>query len=303
MTLFPSRWPGRRGSRRGGRAGRPDHCPGLGRALLRWRGERGRRLPRARRWCPEELRPQRREQVVGPGLRGGGVPPVLRTASTWFRVPGQREVDLQDPCVNTSPDNAYWGLFWSNGTSGKWTYATTGVSGLSVPKGGFVAFSWQNGGAAEPARRRPCEQAAHAHPEADQGAPQGVERQCRWQRWGRVEAHQGSRAEPRPRRPPRVPRRLRAPRPAPQRRRRPAARAKARVKASASARPSPSVSESVSPPTADDSNAEATKKTSGEFTPAEQDSGLPVWVPIVVLLGLGGAAGGAVWWRRRTGAA
>jgi cobalamin biosynthesis Mg chelatase CobN len=80
-------------------------------------------------------------------------------------------------------------------------------------------------------------------------------------------------------------------------------KAKARVKASASARPSPSVSESVSPPTADDSNAEATKKTSGEFTPAEQDSGLPVWVPIVVLLGLGGAAGGAVWWRRRTGAA
>ena len=58
----------------------------------------------------------------------------------------------KDPCVNTSPDNAYWGLYWSNGTSGRWTYATTGVSGLSVPKGGFVAFSWQNGGPNDPPR-------------------------------------------------------------------------------------------------------------------------------------------------------
>ncbi|MCW2819123.1 MAG: hypothetical protein JWR42_1910, partial [Marmoricola sp.] len=55
-----------------------------------------------------------------------------------------------DPCVNTSPSNAYWGLYWSNGTSGTWNYASTGVGGLKVPKGGWVAFSWQNGGSADP---------------------------------------------------------------------------------------------------------------------------------------------------------
>ena len=50
----------------------------------------------------------------------------------------------------------------------------------------------------------------------------------------------------------------------------------------------------MSPPTAEDSNAEATKKTSGEFTPAEQDSGLPVWVPIA----RAPRARRCRWWRR-----
>lgn len=48
-----------------------------------------------------------------------------------------------DPCVNTSPADAYWGLFWSDGTSGTWSYASEGVGSLSVPDGGYVAFSWQ----------------------------------------------------------------------------------------------------------------------------------------------------------------
>ena len=47
-----------------------------------------------------------------------------------------------DPCVNTPPADAYWGLWWSNGTSGSWTYASTGAGGLNVPDGGYVAFSW-----------------------------------------------------------------------------------------------------------------------------------------------------------------
>ncbi|MBV9831785.1 MAG: hypothetical protein JOZ82_09310, partial [Marmoricola sp.] len=55
-----------------------------------------------------------------------------------------------DPCVNTSPSNAYWGLYWSDGKSGTWHYASQGVGGVSVPDGGFVAFSWQNGGANDP---------------------------------------------------------------------------------------------------------------------------------------------------------
>ena len=46
------------------------------------------------------------------------------------------------PCADT---DAYWSLWWSNGTSGKWTYATSGVGGLKVPTGGYVAFAWHQG--------------------------------------------------------------------------------------------------------------------------------------------------------------
>jgi hypothetical protein len=47
-----------------------------------------------------------------------------------------------DPCVNTPPADAYWGLWWSDGRSGSWTYATTSATGLTIPEGGYVAFSW-----------------------------------------------------------------------------------------------------------------------------------------------------------------
>ncbi|KQW53734.1 hypothetical protein ASC77_05600 [Nocardioides sp. Root1257] len=55
-----------------------------------------------------------------------------------------------DPCVNTPPADAYWGLWWSDGTSGRWTYATTAAGSLHVPDGGYVAFSW-NGSASRSA--------------------------------------------------------------------------------------------------------------------------------------------------------
>lgn len=51
--------------------------------------------------------------------------------------------DPADPCVNASPANAYWALFWSDGKSGKWTFASSGVDGLSVPAGGWVALKFQ----------------------------------------------------------------------------------------------------------------------------------------------------------------
>jgi hypothetical protein len=55
-----------------------------------------------------------------------------------------------DPCVNTPPADAYWGLWWSDGKSGSWTYATQGVDSLTVPRGGSVALSW-NGSASKSA--------------------------------------------------------------------------------------------------------------------------------------------------------
>lgn len=50
-----------------------------------------------------------------------------------------------DPCQNTPPNDAYWGLFWSKG-DGNWIYASQGAASLEVPKGGWIGFAWQDGG-------------------------------------------------------------------------------------------------------------------------------------------------------------
>ncbi|MET1063177.1 MAG: hypothetical protein ABWX71_09810 [Aeromicrobium sp.] len=47
-------------------------------------------------------------------------------------------------CSGYPPADAYWGLFWSNGTSGSWVYSGEGAATLDVPKGGWVAFVWQD---------------------------------------------------------------------------------------------------------------------------------------------------------------
>jgi hypothetical protein len=77
------------------------------------------------------------------GSAGFGLSYVQRQPGFVCRVNG---LPANDPCVNTPPADAYWGLFWSDGKSGSWTYATTSASGLEVPEGGYVAFSW-NGSA------------------------------------------------------------------------------------------------------------------------------------------------------------
>lgn len=51
--------------------------------------------------------------------------------------------------------DGYWGLFHSDGRDGRWTYASVGVDGLSVPDGGSVAFAWQNGGGTDHPRIAP----------------------------------------------------------------------------------------------------------------------------------------------------
>lgn len=227
---------------------------------------------------------------------GFGLTYAQREPGFVCRVKGKSQ---DDPCVNASPTNAYWGLYWSDGKSGKWTYATTGVSGLSVPKGGFVAFSWQNGGDADPPGAAPVNQQSTPTPKPTKAPPKAPS--------GGGGAATSTKAA-QPTKPGTSTATTAAPTPSASASARAVARAKAKARAkasasaSASASPSASASSSVSPPS-EDSNAEATENTSGEFAPDKQDDGLPVWVPIVVLLGLGGAAGAAIWWRRRTGAA
>ncbi|WP_122817016.1 hypothetical protein [Nocardioides pantholopis] len=54
-------------------------------------------------------------------------------------------VPAADPCTDTAPSDRHWSLWWSDGKSGTWTYASMGVSGLKVPDGGYVAFAWHEG--------------------------------------------------------------------------------------------------------------------------------------------------------------
>lgn len=57
------------------------------------------------------------------------------------RVDGLPSAD-DESCTRTPPSNAYWGLWWSDGTDGTWTYSSQGTYQLNVPDGGAVAFSW-----------------------------------------------------------------------------------------------------------------------------------------------------------------
>jgi hypothetical protein len=109
--------------------------------------------------------------VVDRGALGGGIDEVCnasgggKTATTLFtgsgfsltyvqqtpgfvcRINGQ---PASDPCVQTPPSDAYWGLWWSDGTSGSWSYASVAAGSLSVPDGGYVAFAWQSGSKSPP---------------------------------------------------------------------------------------------------------------------------------------------------------
>ncbi len=217
-----------------------------------------------------------------------------------------KDAPQSDPCLNTSPADATWGLYWSDGKSGKWSYANTGVGGLKVPDGGFLAFSWQNGGPADPPRASPTNKtsspsktpvpkpapkpapkptkAATAKPtRAATSTPTGTSTGT-----STGAARQKAAASSVPTAP---------------------ARTKATAKGGAGA--SPSTSESSSPltsttlePSPDASpGALSADKVSSDFAPAEDHSALPTWIPIVVIAGLALTAVGGIWWRNRSGTA
>lgn len=74
---------------------------------------------------------------------GYGLTYATRQPGFVCRVSG---VPGDDPCVNTSPVTAYWGLYWSDGSNGSWAYSSRGADSLIVPAGGSVAFAWQGSG-------------------------------------------------------------------------------------------------------------------------------------------------------------
>ncbi|CAM3379636.1 hypothetical protein NODU109028_14255 [Nocardioides dubius] len=61
------------------------------------------------------------------------------------RVTGVPSADQGESCVDAAPATRYWSLWWSDGKSGTWNYASQGAGSLRVPNGGYVAFSWHEG--------------------------------------------------------------------------------------------------------------------------------------------------------------
>jgi hypothetical protein len=53
-------------------------------------------------------------------------------------------VPADDPCVNTPPTDAYWGLWWADGESPEWRYSTTSAGSLAVSGGASVALAWND---------------------------------------------------------------------------------------------------------------------------------------------------------------
>lgn len=117
--------------------------------------------------------------VVDPGALGGGLRQGCAggagTAAALFGAAGHTLTRVQplpgavcsvdhrpaQTCPQMPPANRYWALFWTDGTSSHWTYASLGVDALRVPAGGSVALAWQSAaGNRAPAVAAPVTKAA-----------------------------------------------------------------------------------------------------------------------------------------------
>lgn len=200
-------------------------------------------------------------------------------------------------CPRMPPANAYWALFWSDGTSSHWTYASLGVDALRVPAGGSVALAWQSAaGNRAPAVAAPVTKtAAPAKKPAKKSAKAGTPKSAK-----PAAKEPATKPATRPSATPTAsaspsvsagvsPSAVAA---------KPTAKAKKRPRATASVAPSapagsPTATASAAAPT-----ASATTSADAVPTAAHAGSGLPGWVaPGVVVVVL--AAGGGVVARRR----
>ncbi|NYD58220.1 hypothetical protein BKA08_002458 [Nocardioides marinisabuli] len=82
-----------------------------------------------------------------------------------------QDVPADDPCVNASPADAYWSLWWSDGSSGSWSYSSLGVDQLEIPEGGSVGFAWDDqSGQVQPGTAPPTKPAAAPSPSSSGGS-------------------------------------------------------------------------------------------------------------------------------------
>ncbi len=88
---------------------------------------------------------------------------VQRQPGFVCRIDGKPGTDTE-ACVNTPPADAYWGLFWADGTSATWRYSTSGAAALTLHDGQSVAFSWQASTSSTPPGVKPPTAAATPSP-------------------------------------------------------------------------------------------------------------------------------------------
>ena len=78
-------------------------------------------------------------------------------------------VPASDPCVNTAPADAFWGLWWSDGSG--WKFSSLGAASVTIPDGGLVAFSWDDVGGTAPPSASPSHPDPPSTPEPTQPPP------------------------------------------------------------------------------------------------------------------------------------
>lgn len=219
------------------------------------------------------------------GNTGHGLTYAQRQPGFVCRVDG---VPASDPCVNTSPADAYWGLYWSDGTSG-WKYASTSAGSLTVPAGGSVAFSWQNGGGdppgIAPASPAPAPTKQPTRQPTTQPTKQPTRQPTRQPTGQPTAGSAATRGATSSATGPTAPTTSGSP----------------SGSASASASPSAASSSQETSQSADPSGAgQATVSVDAPEAGRTDDGGLAWWVPVAVLVLLAGG-GGAAWWTRRRG--
>ena len=142
---------------RGGRGWASSRSRRLRPRPQRARGERRdrRRRPRLARWRRRAgLRPHGGGRASPRCSPSAGFSPHVRPARARLRLPRQRPARIRTRASTPRPTDAYWGLWWSDGQSGSWSYSPSGAGSLTVPEGGYVAFAWQSGSKAPPGVRR-----------------------------------------------------------------------------------------------------------------------------------------------------
>lgn len=246
---------------------------------------------------------------AGQSFVDAGFPLTYATKDAGFvcRVSG---LPADDPCTDAAPSDRYWSLWWADGKGGPWIYASRGVGSLRAPEGGYVAFRFHTGSAraSAPAVAPTSRVRATASPAPTSAPPKPQPGPTRKPRPGSKGSAPASAAAS-------APANARATAT-------PSVAPSASLTASASA--SPSATASASPSTSASATASATSSVTasatGSATPsagvpaaneitagpqdvtptaAQEKNGLPVWVPIVVVVALVGVAGGLAA-RRRT---